>query len=85
MDRIGIFEDQVFSGDGDFKWKIGKIKQSDVLLLGCEFSIWGDIGYALFKSLFKTEIKNSFMLVNSAHWIEIRCQIRLLELVQAVI
>ncbi|MEK7655352.1 MAG: hypothetical protein AAB386_01570 [Patescibacteria group bacterium] len=57
VDRIGIFEDQVFSGDGDFKWKIGKIKQSDVLLLGCEFSIWGDIGYALFKSLFKTEIK----------------------------
>jgi len=51
IDHIGIFEDQTWSGDGDFLWKLGTINDKQVLLLGCKFSIWGDAGYFFIRSL----------------------------------
>jgi len=51
VDHIGIFEDKKWQGNGDFLWKLGKIGNKKVVLLGCTFSIWGDAGYFLVKIL----------------------------------
>lgn len=53
VDHMGIFEDQDWQGEGDFLWKLGSIGNKKVLLLGCQFSIWGDAGYFLIRSLAK--------------------------------
>ena len=53
VDHIGIFENQKWQGEGDFLWKLGSIGKKRVLLLGCKFSIWGDAGYFLIRTLAK--------------------------------
>jgi|GEM_PF-456883 len=63
IDHIGIFEDQDFSGDGDFLWKLGKIGSKKVLLLGCKFSIWGDAGYFFIKSLVQSNSFKTFVYI----------------------
>lgn len=51
VDRLKIFENDEFEGDGDFMWKIGRIGKKSVMLLGCKFSIWGDLSYYLIQNL----------------------------------
>ncbi len=63
IDHIGIFEDQQWSNDGDFLWKLGKIGNKRVLLLGCKFSIWGDAGYFFVKSLAQTHPFTIFVYI----------------------
>jgi ADP-ribose pyrophosphatase YjhB (NUDIX family) len=63
IDKIGIFEDKEFNGNGDFLWKIGKIGKKNVLLLGCKFSIWGSSGYDLIKLLAKNNRFSTFIYI----------------------
>ncbi|MBP5993757.1 MAG: NUDIX hydrolase [Candidatus Moranbacteria bacterium] len=63
IDRIGLFEDVEFDGDGDFKWKIGNIGSYRVLLLGCQFSIWGDAAYFLIKFLARFHSFTTFVYI----------------------
>jgi ADP-ribose pyrophosphatase YjhB (NUDIX family) len=63
IERLGLFDDMEFEGDGDFKWKSGKIGSQKILLLGCEFSIWGDAGYFLIQSLAQKRSFKTFVYV----------------------
>lgn len=51
IDKIDVFQDQEFAGEGEFLWKSGVINGKKVLLLGCRFSVWGSTGYDLVKLL----------------------------------
>lgn len=50
VDKINLFEGS-FEGNGDFLWKKGLINGKETLLLGCQFSIWGNAAYHFIKSL----------------------------------
>lgn len=63
IDNIGLFEDKEFEGEGDFRWKIGNIGSHTVLLLGCQFSIWGDAAYFLIKFLARFHSFTTFVYV----------------------
>jgi len=63
IDKIGLFEDKNFNGDGDFLWKTGKIGEKNILLLGCRFSIWGSSGYDLIKLLVKNNKFSTFIYI----------------------
>lgn len=38
-----LSSDRIWTGTGDFKWKHIRFKDEDAIILGCEFSYWGDI------------------------------------------
>ncbi len=63
IDKIGLFEEKNFNGDGDFLWKTGRINNKNILLLGCRFSIWGSSGYDLIKLLSKINNFSTFIYV----------------------
>lgn len=42
---------QNFIGEGEFKWVSQNINNKKILYLGCEFSLWGDIGAELIRLL----------------------------------
>ncbi len=63
IDKIGIFSDQEFSGNGDFMWKTGVLNGKKVVLLGCTFSIWGDTGFHLIEVLVKTHPFSVFIYI----------------------
>ncbi len=63
IDKIGLFENKDFEGCGDFLWKIGKINNKKVLLLGCTFSIWGSTGYDFIKMLAKNNNFSTFIYI----------------------
>lgn len=63
VDRLGLFEESSFHGDGDFLWKTGRIGQKSVLLLGCTFSIWGSSGYDFIKALSQHHAFSTFVYV----------------------
>lgn len=63
IERLGLFDDREFEGDGDFLWKAGKIGSRKVVLLGCKFSVWGDAGYSLIRSMAKTHPFKTFIYV----------------------
>jgi len=63
VDHIGIFEEKEWQGEGDFFWKLGEIGKRKVLLLGCAFSIWGDAGYFLIRTLAKHLSFSTFVYI----------------------
>lgn len=63
IERLGLFEEKEFEGDGDFLWKEGKIGSHRVVLLGCKFSVWGDAGYSLIHSIAKEHPFKAFIYV----------------------
>ena len=63
VDKIGLWEDKDFVGEGDFLWKSGKINGKRVLLLGCKFSIWGDAGFDFIKILAKSNNFSTFVYI----------------------
>ncbi len=63
VDKIEVFIDKEFEGNGDFMWKSGDIGGKKILLLGCKFSIWGNTGYHLVKALDKVSKFTKFIYV----------------------
>ncbi len=63
IDKIDLFADKQFIGEGDFLWKTGMIGNKSVLLLGCRFSIWGSSGYDLVKLLAEHNTFSTFIYV----------------------
>lgn len=63
VDKLSIFQESKFKGDGDFMWKKGEIGGKSVILLGAKFSIWGDLGYYFIKELAKTSTFKTFVYV----------------------
>ncbi|MDA9129424.1 NUDIX hydrolase [Candidatus Gracilibacteria bacterium] len=63
VDKIGLFTDIDFQKRGDFHYKLGNINGKKVMLLGCEFSVWGNAGYYLINSLVKNFQFNKFIYV----------------------
>ncbi len=63
VDHIGIFDDEKWSGNGDFLWKLGVIGKKRVLLLGCKFSIWGDAGHFFVRLLARANRFSVFVYI----------------------
>ncbi len=63
VDKLHIFEDAPFNGNGDFMWKLDRIGSKKVMLLGCKFSIWGNLGGHFIHNLNKTINFSTFIYI----------------------